>query len=291
MTSTASPPAPSPSDELIRAAREGSAELLLKSLDAGADPSQGSALITAAAYGRLECLLLLISRVPPDSTALETPLEQAAFRGETECLAALLALPGAAASIPQALAAAAVQGHPECVRLLAPLASRADAADALSKAAYYGRLECARPLAPFAAGADCSEALLSAANHGIEMTRLLLPLSDPKAGQSAPLIAAAERGLADVVELLIPLSEPWARSFAALKAVLLNQPLPESLRCAELLWAAAPLPMSLAREMEKKARARGRLEAADWLLSRLEARAIAKSASPAPSAPSRPPRL
>jgi hypothetical protein len=91
-------------------------------------------------------------------------------------------------------------------------ASCPSASKALAEAARHGHLECVQLLIPVSdPKADDSAALRLAAEHGNwECARLLIPVSDPKADHSQTLRWAAEDGHDELVVLLLPLSDPLA---------------------------------------------------------------------------------
>lgn len=87
----------------------------------------------------------------------------------------------------------------------------------LTTAALLGRTEMVSTLIPFASQEIATKALGEAVRKGhVEATKLLIPVSDPKANNSEVLRTAALLEHKQIVELLIPVSDPKALESAAL---------------------------------------------------------------------------
>lgn len=180
-----------------RAARHGRADCVKALLSANPPYEHlASPLADAADLGHLECAALLAPRVP----ALEcrAALAAAAGSGHVELLSMLidrLSTPdGGQPCFSDSLLSLLELGYTQ----------------ALQEAALYGHVECARILAPLSNPMlDDSLALRWAANIGSsEIVELLIPRSDPSAHNWTALTWAIDSGRDSCVNLLLPLFEP-----------------------------------------------------------------------------------
>jgi len=92
-------------------------------------------------------------------------------------------------------------------------------------AARYGHIDIVKLLIPISdPKAISNEALRSAAINGhTKIVKLLIPVSDPKAINSEALRIAAESGYTEIVKLLIPVSNPKAQENEALRSAVYNE--------------------------------------------------------------------
>lgn len=106
----------------------------------------------------------------------------------------------------QALCIAAMRGHAECVKLLAPISNAmASESRALVYAATHGHAECVALLIPFCSSkADNSIALLWAGGKDcLECFKLISPISEPLIGLTTVLCEAIDFGHADIVSFML----------------------------------------------------------------------------------------
>lgn len=109
---------------------------------------------------------------------------------------------------------AAIFGHAECLRLLAPLSDIDAKLDALNWACANGKHECVQFLSSFFTSKELlHKALLFATDFGhSECLRALLAISNVEADMSAALHVAARKGHVDCIKILLPRSDPAAKS-------------------------------------------------------------------------------
>lgn len=217
----------------------------------------------------------------------------------------------------EALAAAAANGHADCVELLIPISTpKALFSRALDRAASRGHADCARLLIPVSnPRARSSAALISAASNGfVECVKLLLPVSDPLARGSLALRSAIINNRPECVALLIPHSNAKGNRSGALRLAIHFR----RVECAKLLVPASqdlsedPLPAEHALRLGEEgifsimlahnprladavslpdaldnAVSAGHFELAYFLKSAIESRFISEACSsgPAPSSP------
>ena len=150
----------------------------------------------------------------------------------------------------EALIALSRLGWTELVEIVLPACGKEATSKALEAAAGNGHLAMAAMLLPHSdPKAGDSQALSTAAENGhLAVAELLLPHSDPKACGSQALRLAAEKGHLAVVELLLPHSDPkagdsWALRWAAEKGhlavveLLLPHSDPKAKDSLALYWA------------------------------------------------------
>lgn len=179
----------------------------------------------ASELGHLECASLLAPRVP----ALECrpALSAAAGHGRLDVLSTLIARlssPTEDPSFPASLGPLFELGYTQ----------------ALEEAALHGHVECARLLAPLSnPKLDGSLALRWAASAGFaEIVELLIPLSDPGAHDWTALSWAIDSGRDSCVDLLLPLFQP-SESIPDFKALALIAERDGMALAASFLWAHA----------------------------------------------------
>ena len=203
-------------------------------------------LVSAALNGHLECLNAILPFADPshDNSAA---ISFAAEHGHAECVSALLPFFKPADDNFRPLVMAVTNKHPDCVKLLAPLTTRAAFTRAVSVAVG---LDCPESVAALLAAGRFGHDKLSigieplglAALFGYaRIIELLIPVCDPKEGNSVALKQAAEGGIAGCVELLIPHSDPLAGKSAALAQAIGSG----RVECARLL-----LPVSNVDDLE-----------------------------------------
>ena len=144
-------------------------------------------------------------------------LMYAARRGDAQGVALFLKKATRLQAI-DALHAATIGGHAECVEMLIPLSQpKAQNSRALELAAQYGHAECVKVLIPVSdPTAQQSYPLQVAASLGhVDCVKLLIPVSDPAGFDSAALTWAARRGHRACVEALLPFNPPSALAQAA----------------------------------------------------------------------------
>lgn len=106
---------------------------------------------------------------------------------------------------------AAMRGHAECVKLLAPISNAmASESRALVYAATHGHAERVAHLIPFCSSkADNSVALLWAGgNDSHECFKLIIPISEPLIDLAAVLGEAIDFGHADIVSFMLAHEPP-----------------------------------------------------------------------------------
>lgn len=150
----------------------------------------GQALVSAARYGHIECVKVLIKDFGAatisqtfDKNWQGNALVSAAYFGHIECVK-VLTKGSRFSDKGEALAQAAAEGHDDCVQFLIPLC----------RPTYQQSL--ALRLAAFGGHAKCVE--------------LLIPVSKPQDKANDALRAAVEKKHPSCIDLLYPVSNPHA---------------------------------------------------------------------------------
>ena len=175
----------------------------------------------AARHGHLACLNAILPFADP-SHDNNAAISVAAEHGHAECVCALLPFFKPSDDNFRPLVMALSNEHPACVKLLAPLTTRTSFTRAVSVAVGNGDADTVAAL--LAAGLLGHDKLplgieplgLAALFGHAKIIELLIPVCDPKKGNSLALKQAAEGGIAECVKLLIPHSDPLAGKSAAL---------------------------------------------------------------------------